>query len=65
MAWTIDPGGGSAPVSGTDLGEAVLEHAYPPGQYRPGQYRATLTVTDDSGRSASASATVVVSGDGR
>lgn len=56
VAWEIDPGDGSAPTSGEDAHGAILEHAYETG----GTYDVTLTVTDDTGRTASATRTIEV-----
>ena len=58
VGWRLDPGDGSDPVSGTDLAAAVVDHAY-----LPGTWEATLSVTDDTGRTATASSTIEVAGD--
>lgn len=59
-SWSLDPGDGTTPTTGTDVLTAVLEHTYD----RPGTYEAVLTVTDDSegGRQATATVTVEVAG---
>ncbi len=54
-SWTIDPGDGAAPVSGSDVTAARVEH-----RYAPGTYTAAVTVTDDTGRTATATATITV-----
>lgn len=54
-SWTLDAGDGSAVISGTDIRTAVITH-----RYAAGDYTATLTVSDDTGRSDTASAPVKV-----
>ncbi len=55
-AWSIDPGDGSPPASGSDVAAARVDHRYA----AAGTYVARLTVTDDTGRTGTATATVAV-----
>ena len=56
-SWSLDPGDGTAPVAGGEVLAARVEHTYA----APGTYTATLTVTDDTGRSGTASREITVS----
>lgn len=56
--WRIDPGDGSAPVTGSAVHEAITTHTYD----SAGTYDITLTVTDDTGRTAATTTTIEVAG---
>lgn len=58
VGWQLDPGDGSSAATGDDLTAAVLDHTY-----EPGTYEVTLTVTDDTGGTASTSRTIEVAGE--
>ena len=59
-SWELDPGDGTPPATGSDVLRAVLAHTYA----GPGTYDAALTITDDTGRRATATRTIEVAGTG-